>query len=330
MRPAGRFSGLRSAACLAALLPGLVFASDAREWLSRMEQAVEGLNYEGTFVHMSAGTMETLHVIHRVADGVPTERLFSRDQPGREVIRSGDEVTCIFADEKAVLVERREVAASSPLRAVLPQLSPRLDQWYEFRVMGRTRQLGRPAMVVEIRPRDSDRYGHRLWLDEDTAMPLKVHLVSESGHPVEALHFVDIELPDEIPAERMQPGVSTEGFTWYRTREDVHQHAPEIQPSWQARDLPPGFELSVAHQQVLPGSDHAVEHLVYSDGLASVSVFVEPAGQGDAGMVGPAHIGAAHAYSALVHGHQVTVVGEVPALTVRRIALSMTPVGRDG
>ncbi len=330
MRPARLPFPLKRMAGLAVLLPGLVFASDAREWLSRMEAAVETLNYEGTYVHMSAGTMETLHVIHRVADGVPTERLFSRDQPGREVIRSGQEVTCIFADQKAVLVERREVSASSPLRAVLPELSPRLDKWYEFRVVGRTRQLDRPAVVVEIRPRDSDRYGHRLWLDENTAMPLKVHLVSESGHPVEALHFVDIELPADIPAERMEPGVSTEGFTWYTTREEGHRAGPEIEPSWRATDLPPGFELSVAHEQVLPGSDHPVEHLVYSDGLASVSVFVEPAGRGDAGMVGPAHIGAAHAYSALVHGHQVTVVGEVPALTARRIALSMSPVGRGG
>lgn len=315
----------RVAACLLAA-PVVALAGDARDWLAQMEQAVETLNYEGTFVHMAGGSMETLHVIHRVEDGVATERLFSRDQPGREIIRSGDEVTCIFADQKAVLVERREARDSSPLRAALPGFSPRLDQWYEFRVAGHGPHLRRLATVVEIRPRDNARYGHRLWLDQDTAMPLKVQLLDEAGHTVEELHFVSIDLPEAIPPDRMQPAVSTEEFTWYTTQEEQPRPFTDLRPSWAAHILPRGFELSVAHQQVLPGVDHPVEHLVYTDGLASVSVFIEPVGEEETVMAGLTHIGAAHAFSALRHGHQVTAMGEVPAATVEAIAMSMSPL----
>jgi sigma-E factor negative regulatory protein RseB len=316
---------------LALALPVAAFAAEAREWLARMEQAVETLNYEGTFVHLSGGSMETLHVIHRVHDGVAMERLFSRDQPGREIIRSGKEVTCIFADQKAVLVERREPRDSSPLRAALPRFSQRLDQWYEFGIPGHGSMLGRMAMLVEIRPRDPHRYGHRLWLDLESAMPLKVQLLDEAGRPVEELHFVSIELPEAIPAERLKPAVSTEDFTWYTTEKAVHDERPftNMRPTWAAHMLPRGFELSVAHQQVMPGADHPVEHLVYTDGLASVSVFIEPTGDGDAAMAGLARIGAAHAYSAMRYGHQVTVMGEVPAATVEAIALSMVPLTAD-
>jgi len=322
MSPRSLRTGVKVVACLLAAAPVAAVAGDAREWLAQMEQAVETLNYEGTFVHMAGGSMETLHVIHRVEDGVATERLFSRDQPGREIIRSGDEVTCIFADQKAVLVERREARDSSPLRAALPGFSPRLDQWYEFRVAGHGPHLRRVATVVEIRPRDNARYGHRLWLDQDTAMPLKVQLFDGGGHTVEELHFVSIDLPEAIPPDRMQPAVSTEEFTWYTTQEEQPQPFTDLRPTWAAHILPRGFELSVAHQQVLPGVDHPVEHLVYTDGLASVSVFIEPA-------AGLTHIGAAHAFSALRHGHQVTAMGEVPAATVEAIALSMAPLAAD-
>ncbi len=329
MTPVSLRNRVKAAACLLAVVPAAAVAGEARQWLAQMQQAVETLNYEGTFVHLAGGSMETLHVIHRVEDGVATERLFSRDQPGREIIRSGDEVTCIFADQKAVLVERREARESSPLRAALPGFSPRLDQWYEFRVAGDGPHLRRVATVVEIRPRDAARYGHRLWLDRDTAMPLKVQLLDEGGHTVEELHFVSIELPETIPPERMKPAVSTEEFTWYTTQEERPQPFTDLRPTWAAHVLPSGFELSVAHQQLLPGVDHPVEHLVYTDGLASVSVFIEPVGEEEAVMAGLSHIGAAHAFSALRHGHQVTAMGEVPAATVEVIAMSMVPLAAD-
>jgi len=310
------------------LLPAALPADDAREWLSRMEQAVESLSYEGTFVHMVGNRMETMHVIHRSVDGDVSERLFSRDQPGREILRHNDKVTCIFADQRTVLVERRKGHRGAPLLGALPQDSAEVESWYEFRELGDGSKIGRAAIIVEIRPRDGFRYGHRLWLDRLTAMPLKIQLLDPQGVAVEQIQFVSMLVPAEISDARLQPGVEVEGFSWYE-----HDRAPSVASgeapavNWVVEEPPPGFRLTESNVRTMPGGDHPVEHLVYSDGLASVSVFVEPAEATDKALSGLSRMGAAHAFTLVVDGRQITAVGEVPPNTVERIARSLRPAG---
>lgn len=308
-------------------LPMAVVAKDAREWLSRMEQAVESLSYEGTFVHMSGDRVETMHVIHRAVDGKVSERLFSRDQPGREVLRQDDKVTCIFPDQRTVLVERRKGRAGAPLLGALPQESGNVERWYEFREVGDGRKLGRTARIIEIRPRDGYRYGHRLWLDVVTAMPLKVQLLDQEGVAVEQIQFVSIVVPAEISDARLRPGVEVDGFAWYEQERSPNGAAGSGEVGWQVDEPPPGFELKESRIRTLPGAAHAVEHLVYSDGLASVSVFVEPSGATDNELSGLSRMGAAHAYTLIVEGQQITAVGEVPPHTVERIARNLRTAG---
>lgn len=314
----------RALAALLLILPVAALASEARDWLSRMEHAVESLSYEGTFVHMVGNRVETMHVIHRAVDGEISERLFSRDQPGREILRQNDKVTCIFADQQTVLVEYRAGRHGAPLIGALLQGSSEVEQWYEFAAAGDDSKLGRSARVIEIRPRDEFRYGHRLWLDQLTAIPLKVQLLNPAGMTLEQIQFVSMVVPAEISDARLQPGVSIEGFTWYEQEpaQDRGRAGPG-RGNWFASDPPPGFELREGRVRTLPGGDHAVEHLVYSDGLASVSLFVEPAEATDGELSGLSRMGAAHAFTLVIDGHQVTAVGEVPPNTVERLARSM-------
>lgn len=306
--------------------PAVTLANDAREWLSRMEQAVESLSYEGTFVHMVGNSVETMHVIHRSVDGQVEERLFSRDQPGREILRHDDKVTCIFADKRTVLVERR-TGNRGPLLGALPQDSGDIERWYEFREAGGGRKLGRAVTVVEVRPRDGYRYGHRMWLDQLTAIPLKVQLLDHQGVAVEQIQFVSMMLPAEISDARLQPAVDIDGFTWYEQNQPPAAIAADMQAAgWAVAEPPPGFRMTESSVRTLPGADHAVEHMVYSDGLASVSVFVEPADATDAELSGLSRMGAAHAFTLIVDGQQITVVGEVPPKTVERIARSLQAV----
>jgi sigma-E factor negative regulatory protein RseB len=303
-------------------------ASEAREWLSRMEQAVETLSYEGTFVHMVGSSLETMHVIHRSVDGEVSERLFSRDQPGREILRHNDKVTCIFADQRTVLVERRKDRSGTPLLGAVPQDAGEIESWYEFRVAGEGRKLGRSATIIEIRPRDGYRYGHRLWLDQLTAMPLKIQLLDHDGAAIEQIQFVSMMLPAEISDARLQPDVETEGFTWYEQERGAGQSA--IDPagvSWQVDPPPPGFRLKEARLRSLPGSEHPVEHMVFSDGLASVSVFVEMAEATDRELSGLSRTGAAHAFTLILQGQQITAVGEVPPHTVESMARAVRAAG---
>ncbi len=315
---------LRPTLLLASLLlalPAAALADNARGWLERMEQAVESLSYEGTFVHMSGNSIETMHVIHRAVDGQVAERLFSRDQPGREILRQNDKVTCIFADQRTVLVERRSRHRGTPLLGAVPRDSGEVEQWYEFRMGDGSPKLGRVTRVIEIRPRDGYRYGHRLWLDETTAMPLKIQLLNHGGVVVEQIQFVSMVLPAEISDARLQPDIEIEGFAWIE--QEASPGGDHSVASWTIEEPPPGFRLTESRLRILPGTEQPVEHMVYSDGLASVSVFVEPSGSTDQELSGLSRMGAAHAFTLILDGQQITAVGEVPPNTVERIARSL-------
>jgi sigma-E factor negative regulatory protein RseB len=299
-------------------LGGQAAAQDAREWLDRMIRAVEELNYRGTFVHVLNGTPETLHIVHRHADGESGERILSLDGVGREIVRQGSRVQGIFPDRRIVLFETRSDA--SPLVSALPSNTADLEPHYEIRLGGSERVAERAVQVLEIKPRDEFRYGYMLWLDQETAMPLQSTLIDERGNVVETILFTDIEVPADIPAAALEPTIDTTGFTTLRAP-DAAPLAAEI--PWRAVTVPGGFKLSVATQSPIAGSDTPVEHLVYSDGLATVSVFIEdPATKAEV-RDGFSTVGSTNAYSLTLRGRKVTAIGEVPPQTVRTIASSL-------
>jgi sigma-E factor negative regulatory protein RseB len=303
---------------LAALFCSHATAQEARDWLERMTRAVDELNYRGTFVHVLDGTVETLHIVHRNADGRSGERIVSLGGPGREIVRQGSLVQGIFPDRRVVLFETRSDV--SPLVSALPSNTADLEPHYEITLGGSDRVAERAVQVLEIKPRDEFRYGYRLWLDLATAMPLQSTLIDERGEVVEQILFTEIEVPADIPADALEPTIDTTGFTTERAPESTPL-AAEI--PWRAAAVPGGFKLSVATQGPMAGSDTPVEHLVYSDGLATVSVFIEaPATNADV-QDGFSTAGSMNAYSLTLRGRKVTAVGEVPRQTVRTIASSL-------
>jgi sigma-E factor negative regulatory protein RseB len=303
---------------LAVLFCGHATAQEARDWLERMGRAVDELNYRGTFVHVLDGTVETLHIVHRNADGRSGERIVSLDGPGREIVRQGSLVQGIFPDRRVVLFETRSDVSS--LVSALPGNTVDLEPHYEITLGGSDRVAERAVQVLEIKPRDEYRYGYRLWLDRETAMPLQSTLIDEQGEVVEQIKFTEIEIPADIPADALEPTIDTTGFTTLRAPESAPL-AAEI--PWRAAAVPGGFKLSVATQGSMAGSDTPVEHLVYSDGLATVSVFIEaPATNADV-QDGFSTAGSMNAFSLTLRGRKVTAVGEVPRQTVRTIASSL-------
>lgn len=301
--------------------------TDARAWLERMAQAMDQLDYQGVFVHMHDGRAETLRVVHRNESGRIDERLVSLDGVGREIISTRNEVQCILPDKRAVLVEAR--SDLNPLVSAVPSYSQALDRYYHFRMMGTSRVAGRSTRNVAVLPRDGYRYGYLLWLDESTAMPLKSQLRDEDGNIVEQILFASIAFDDDIPHSALKPSIDTEGYTWYRSDDKESADDRNGTTLWRAARVPEGFELQMSSRQVLVGSKFPVEHLVYSDGLASVSVFVESAESDPDPLDGLSRVGAANAYTTRVEGHQVTAVGEVPATTVEIIAESVQPQTLD-
>ena len=300
------------------LVSGQVAAQDARDWLERMGRAVEDLNYRGTFVHVLDGTAETLHIVHRSADGQSGERIVSLDGTGGEFVRQGATVQGIFPDRRIVVLESRSDV--SPLVSALPSNTAELEPHYEITLGGSARIADRSVQVLEIKPRDEFRYGYVLWLDQETAMPLQSTLIDEEGAVVEQILFTDIEIPAEIGAADLAPTIDTTGFTTLRAPESTPL-AAEI--PWRAASVPSGFKLSVATQSPMAGSDTPVEHLVYSDGLATVSVFIEAPATNTDVRDGFATAGSTNAYTMTLNGRKRTAIGEVPRQTVRMIASSL-------
>ncbi|MGH8313790.1 MAG: MucB/RseB C-terminal domain-containing protein, partial [Steroidobacterales bacterium] len=307
--------GRRTLALLVLLTAGAgAFAEEPQQLLRRMNEALTGRNYVGTFVQLANGRVSTMRILHRVEKGRVTERLVSLDGSGREIVGTPDELTCYLPDQRKVLVEPRR--DQGPLLGTLPSFRPDVVAYYTVEAKGNGRVLGHSTRLVSVMPKDQFRFGYRLWLDEETAMPLKTQLCDADGRVIEQILFAEIAWPDRIPNSEFKPQLSTEGFTWVRA--ESPQHLAEIGSDsllWRAIRLPPGFRLSASSTQPLENPSRPVAHLVYSDGLASVSVFIETNERGQV-MRGHVSMGSSAAFSTVVDGHQITAVGEVPAATV--------------
>ena len=323
-RPA--FSGL--VFVLLAIIASNSAVASPRDWLKRMGDAVELRNYRGTLVHMSDGQADVLQIVHRVDENGVTARITANQGAGREIIRDNDEVTCIFPDQKVVIVEERDDrdSSQSPLGGRLPSHQRISEKNYELISQGKGKMTGRSAEIIAIRPRDSYRYGYRLWLDQPTAMPLKSQLLDEQGMVVDEIMFSEISLPDEIELSHTKPSLEIESFTWRRSEPMDEQPSKINGGRWRATELPDGFMLAAVRSKAGTGTVQPMEQLVYSDGLASVSVFIEPGVAAAEQAEGRSRIGAANAYTTTMEGRLVTAVGEVPVKTAKMIALSVRPI----
>ena len=198
---------------------------------------MEELSYQGTFVHLMGDEVETLQIVHLNDEGRVSERIVSMDGAGREIIRHEDMIHCILPDRRVVILEeRREV---SPLVSALPAFSEGLQQYYDLALLGNERVVERKTQVVAIHPRDEFRYGYLLWLDGETAMPLKSQLRDGQGRTVEQIVFTGIEIGHDIPASALEPAIDAEGFE--------HITAPEVTQmedtlKWRASLLPDGVQ----------------------------------------------------------------------------------------
>ena len=292
---------------------------DVNAWIKQMVQAVRTLAYEGTFVSIHGNQLESMRVIHSVEGGQEHERLISLNGSAREVIRDNKSVICILPDTKTISITKRGSERSFP--AVLPMDLDALSRLYDFRLLGGTRVAGRPVKVVAIIPHDADRYGYRLFLDEEHALPLKTDMLDASGNVVAQTMFTEIRIDPMI--RNAIPSILSKHKGFAVAHHLLAQEMPvDGEAVWTFSRLPAGFRLRTRARQ--PGSDgvNQVEHFVFSDGLATLSVYIEKA-EAESGLHGESKMGAVNAYGAQVAGYQITVVGEVPAQTVQRVVNAM-------
>jgi sigma-E factor negative regulatory protein RseB len=290
-------------------------AGAADEQLQRMASALRSLSYEGTLVYSHDGRLETLRIVHRIDDGRVHERLESLNGPLRTMTRVQDQVTCHLSDARPISV--RDQGLGTDLlrsRAIDPAA---LASNYLIHHLGSARVAARQTEVVGIIPRDRMRYGYRFFIDQETGLPLKFDLMDSEHKAIEQIMFTALELHAEQPPP--SPARSAEAG-------DPAPPAPPSLGPWRLDPLPAGFEVVMVDHWT-DDEDDRVEHFVLSDGLASISVYVENGDQ--EGLSGGSRIGAVHAVGGVVEGHQVTVVGEVPAQTVEAVLAAVSLAEAD-
>ena len=294
--------------------------ADARDLLYRMGRATRELNYDGIFIYRREQGMDTMRLIHRSSQDGETERLITLTGQPREVIRTKDSVTCIFPEDRQILIEKSRT--HKLLFAQFPEALERIGEYYSFSVSGEDRIAGKDTWVVEIVPGDEYRYGYRLWIDKESNLLLKSDLDDKAGVPVEQMLFTQLEILETIPDDLLRP--STNGHDYTLHNSSTIEHFRETKGIyWKTGWLPVGFTL-VNYEQKLNAEDaDAVEHLIYTDGLAMVSVFVEQTGTSPDFKPGGQKMGAVNAFSEVINGYLVTAIGEAPYATVRGMATSV-------
>jgi sigma-E factor negative regulatory protein RseB len=313
---------------LLACLPATVHAeslqpSDPVAWLQKISGAARQLNYAGTFVYQHGGMVETSRITHRFDDSGEHEKLEALDGPPREIIRNNNEVLCYYSHSKTVKVEKRHAQKNFP--ALLPAQSGELAENYTVKLGEQERVAGYDCQVIVLEPKDGFRYGHKLWADIGSGLLLKASALDDKGQVLHQFAFTQVSIGGQIDRERLKPAFP--GGKQLR-----HADHPAMSPArlsetgWEVRQPPAGFKKIMELQRSMPGKKMPVAHLVFSDGLAAVSVFIEPlAGMQAKPMEGVFAQGPVNVYAKPVDSHQVTVLGEVPGGTVMQVANSVVP-----
>ncbi len=276
-------------------------------WLGRMNHALTAADFEGTLVYLRDGQLDALRIEQHPGsvDGV---RLTSLSGENVEVAGELENVRLTVSDGVS-LWPSASSARSSILRARQPP-----PAHYELVSVGSDRVAGRQAQVIDIRPRDGFRYGYRLWIDTGSSLLLKSLTIGSDGRAVEQVMFTELSTDFKSPATAEAPPEPAEVSM-------ASAHSTGV--NWQVLDAPEGFLPTLI-------ADGNRTHLLYSDGVARVSVYIDPLSSQQATMSGLISRGALNSFGRVAHGKQIIVLGEVPAATVERFAQGLVPLDGSG
>lgn len=296
--------------------------AEALAWLQKIAEAARQLNYRGTFVYQHGDHAETSRITHLVDRNGEQEKLETLDGPRREIIRNNSEILTYYAEKK--LVKREKRAARRLFPALLPDQLTLLTEHYQVRMAGQDRIAGYDAQALILEPRDELRYGHKLWAELQTGLLLKARMVDERNQVLEQFHFTEIAVSVPIAREAVKPSFPIPPQAADR---GADAGAPS-DTGWTVRNPPAGFKKIMELKRAKRSGSGQVAHLVFSDGLAAVSVFIEPLPEQAKFSEGLSNQGAMNIYTRSMSDQLVTVLGETPPVTVMQIANSVGPKGR--
>ncbi|MDE2259225.1 MAG: MucB/RseB C-terminal domain-containing protein [Betaproteobacteria bacterium] len=306
------------------LLPVLACAEGPRaiepqDLLNQLAVAAQQLSYSGIFVFQHDGRMEASRVIHAFENGQEHTKIDTLDGPPREIIRANDEMRCYFPDARSVRLEHGQGRRFFPA-LIAPPFQTYLDN-YDIAIVGSDRVAGHDCQVIKVSPRDNLRFAHQFCADLLTNLLLKEVTLGPHGEPVQMSVFTEVTIGAHPDLSQFKPAYSDTASWRLDTNPSV---GPEVSGSgWVVSSVPPGFRKIVEVRRAIPGRNGTMTHMLYSDGLASISVFIEPAD----GPPRPNRIESLRSslsyFSARTAENQITVVGEVPLASVTQMGQSV-------
>ena len=280
------------------------------DYLKNMRQAMHTLNYQGTVVFMESDVLDVVNYRHAASDSREQEQLFSLNSPLREVIREAGSVRCIFKDSGKKVVEHQSLNHS--FLVDLPENIPALLENYQIESKGDEIVAMRSCRRIDIKPRDDYRYSWRFWVDNAVFLPLKIEMLDLNGKVLEQVMFTQLILPESIPFLTL--GVSENIENGQHSQSQSSEQLPFV-----LRNIPAGFHKQFFTVKPLhDGTRRQVAHLLLSDGLAAVSIYLDNA-DGSLGN-SQTHLGSVNSVTRLIDNKLIVVLGKVPAKTAVLIA----------
>ncbi len=327
----GAFVAATSIAQLRAAEPARAAApqppQEVRAWLMRIHQAANHSNFQGTFVVSGGGAVASARIAHFCDGRNQFERIESLDGPARQVFRHNDVVHTLWPASRVARIEQRDLLTSFP--ALLIAGDDRIHDVYDVQPQGAERVAGREAHVLWVRPRDSHRYGYRLWADKASGLLLRSDVLGEKMEILETAAFSDVAIGIRPRVDSvLQAMRRLEG---YRVMRPVLRATTLDSEGWALHRAPPGFRQVSCVRRPMDSADAAdggkdgalqqdVLQTIYSDGLTHVSLFIEPYDAIRHARPLATSIGATQTLMVRQGPWWVTLVGDVPAATLHAFA----------
>jgi sigma-E factor negative regulatory protein RseB len=295
--------------------------NDAYAWLQTIALAPYLLNYSGTYVHQCGNQIETSKIKHMVDESGSHEKIETLDGVPQEIIRNNEQATCYFSKDSSVIVEKRKVLHFFP--AILPVRLDDIFRNYVVRITNKERVGGYECQNIYLEPKDPYRYAHVFCADVNSGLLLKTAMLNEKRETVNQYAFIELKVAGKIDKNQLQTSFQGKKMI------DVPQVAAPGSSSkvgqWVIKPLPAGFNVIKQSRHPIQGKKMPIDHLVFSDGLVSVSVFIEPMTEASTFAQSISKRKSINVYTRSLKDYQITVLGEVPSRTVMQIGNSVQP-----
>ena len=301
---------------------------DAWLMLQKAAFAARELNYQGIFIYQNGNQSRSVQITHMnnagqeltrnmILGGQELNKKAQAQQP-REVFSQGSDIVIFHPKNDKVIIEKRRGQNLFP--AILPVNLKSLKESYAARIGVLDYVAGRQAQTIELIPKDAYRYSYTIWVDTEFGLLVKMTLMNDKNESLEQITFQELSMLNSQDLNWYQPSID---LTKKYEMEDVAL-INRVHTDWIVAELPPGF-FKVDHIEFVPsGKLKPVNQMIFSDGIASVSLFIEPMMKGKRPKTGHHLIGSTHICANVIDGYQVMVVGEVPLATVQQISKAVS------